>query len=48
MQSGCAVYHKDNLNLERLRSYPGFEDKEPAAAPSPFHYLKERAKPEGK
>lgn len=48
MQAGCAVYHKDNLNLERLRSYPGFDDKEPAAAPSPFHYLKERAKPEGK
>ena len=48
MQARCAVYHKDNLNLERLRSYPGFDDKEPAAAPSPFHYLKERAKPEGK
>jgi protein gp37 len=41
MQAGCAVYHKTNLNAERLRSYPGFEDKEPLAAPSPFHYLKE-------
>ena len=39
--AGCAVYHKTNLNLERLRSYPGFEDQEPVAAPSPFHYLKE-------
>jgi ParB/RepB/Spo0J family partition protein len=47
MQRGCAVYHKDNLNLERLRSYPGYDDKEPGAAPSPFHYLKESAK-EGK
>ena len=46
MKAGCAVYHKTNLNPERLRSYPGFDDKEPAKAPSPFHYLKE--KPDGR
>ena len=43
MAAGCAVYHKTNLNPERLRSYPGFDDKEPAKAPSPFHYLKEKS-----
>jgi protein gp37 len=41
-EAGCAVYHKTNLNPERLRSYPGFDDKEPDTAPSPFHYLKEK------
>jgi protein gp37 len=42
--AGCAVYHKDNLNLARLRNYPGFAESEPKAAPSPFHYLKASAK----
>ncbi|MBB5329992.1 DUF5131 family protein [Tunturiibacter gelidoferens] len=42
MTAGCAVYHKDNLNLARLRDYPGFAESEPAVAPSPFHYLKAR------
>jgi protein gp37 len=40
MQAGCAVYHKTNLNPERLRGYPGFVEQEPGSAPSPFHYLK--------
>ena len=40
MQAGCMVYHKTNLNPERLRGYPGFDEKEPVSAPSPFHYLK--------
>ena len=37
--AGCAVYHKTNLNLERLRGYPGFEDAEVDGAPEPFRYL---------
>jgi protein gp37 len=41
MDAGCAVYHKTNLRPpERWRDYPGFEEKEPASAPVPFHYLK--------
>ena len=40
MEGGCMVYHKTNLNPERLRGYPGFDEKEPVSAPSPFHYLK--------
>jgi ParB/RepB/Spo0J family partition protein len=40
MAAGCAVYHKDNLNLDRLRDYPGFADAEPTHAPAPFQYLK--------
>jgi protein gp37 len=40
MAAGCAVYHKDNLNLDRLRDYPGFAETEAARAPEPFQYLK--------
>jgi ParB/RepB/Spo0J family partition protein len=38
-QAGCKVYYKTNLNLERPREFPGCDEQEPAAAPSPFHYL---------
>ncbi len=38
--AGCAVYHKDNLNLERLREYPGFTEPESMQAPKVFQYLK--------
>lgn len=38
---GCAVYHKTNLNLERLREYPGRREEESRRAPDAFHYLKE-------
>jgi protein gp37 len=44
MAAGCSVYHKTNLNAERLRNYPGFDAPEPVVAPSPFHYLKGIAK----
>ena len=40
MATGCAVYHKTNLNLDRLRDYPGTDNKESEQAPTPFHYLK--------
>ncbi len=40
IDAGCAVYHKDNLNLERLREYPGMiADAEIIRAPDAFHYL---------
>jgi protein gp37 len=39
LRAGCEVYHKTNLNQERLRNYPGFTEPEPAEAPEAFHYL---------
>ena len=38
MEAGCAVYHKTNLNLERLRDYPGFTTLEPSEPPVEFHH----------
>jgi protein gp37 len=38
-KAGCAVYHKDNLNLERLRGYPGATESDLTVAPDVFHYL---------
>jgi ParB/RepB/Spo0J family partition protein len=38
MAAGCAVYHKTNLNLERLRDYPGFTAPEPSEPPTEFHH----------
>ena len=39
LKAGCAVYHKDNLNLERLCNYPGGLESSPTIAPDVFHYL---------
>jgi protein gp37 len=39
LEAGCAVYHKTNLNSERLRNYPGVMTKEPDRAPAVFQYL---------
>jgi ParB/RepB/Spo0J family partition protein len=38
-RAGCEVYHKTNLNFERLRNYPGFTEGEPVEAPEVFRYL---------
>jgi hypothetical protein len=38
-RAGCEVYHKTNLNFERLRNYPGFTEPEPTEAPEVFRYL---------
>jgi hypothetical protein len=43
MDAGCLVYHKTNLNNDRLKTFPGDPNPaqaEPDAAPPVFHYLK--------
>lgn len=40
-RAGCAVYHKTNLNLDRLRNFPGHIAAEPTEAPESFNYLKD-------
>lgn len=40
-KAGCVVYHKDNLNLERLKEFPveGHGDVDVRQAPEEFQYL---------
>jgi hypothetical protein len=43
MAAGCLVYHKTNLNNDRLKMFPGDPNPaqvEPDAAPPVFQYLK--------
>jgi ParB/RepB/Spo0J family partition protein len=43
MEAGCLVYHKTNLNNERLKMFPNDPNplqNEPVAAPAVFQYLK--------
>jgi len=43
MDAGCLVYHKTNLNNDRLKMFPGDPNPiqvEPATAPPVFQYLK--------
>lgn len=41
-RAGCLVYHKTNLNHERVKEFPGDPNAKahPHAAPDVFHYLK--------
>jgi len=42
-KAGCLVYHKTNLNNERIKQFPNDPNPglvEPEKAPEVFHYLK--------
>jgi|SRR5215471_1254631 len=41
--AGCKVYHKTNLNNDRIKQFPNDPNpsEEPTGAPAVFHYLKE-------